>query len=72
LEDKAMSEIVAAVYDSEDTVTNAYDDLISTGIPSEKIRIDKDKRQIQVMTPDTSEPEIVEILGRHKPVKLDT
>ncbi len=67
-----MSEIVTAVYESEDTVTNAYDDLISTGIPSEKIRIDKDKRQIQVMTPDASEPEIVEILGRHKPVKLDT
>ena len=67
-----MTEIVTAVYASTDTVTNVYDDLVSTGIPTEKIRVSEDKCQVQVMTPGASEREVVEILQRHKPVKLDS
>lgn len=67
-----MTEIVTAVYASTDTLTNVYDDLVSTGIPTEKIRVSEDKRQVQVMTPDVSEREVIEILERHNPVKLDS
>ena len=67
-----MTKVITAIYASEQTVTNAYDDLISTGIPQEKIRVDKGKAQVQVSSPDSSEPEIVEILRRHQPTRLDT
>ncbi len=67
-----MTKIVTAIYASEDTLPNVRDDLISTGIPQEKIRVNKDKRQVQVMSPDVTESEIIEIMRRHDPVQLDT
>lgn len=65
-----MSEIITAIYESKATVLNAYDDLVSSGIPQEKIKIDEDKHQVQVMSPETSEPEIREILQRHQPLEV--
>ncbi len=67
-----MTKIVTAIYASEETLVNVRDDLVSTGIPQEKIRINKDKRQVQVMSPDVTEKEIIEILQRHDPTRLDT
>jgi len=67
-----MTKIVTAIYASEETLVNVRDDLVSTGIPQEKIRINKDKRQVQVMSPDVTEKEIIEILQRHDPTQLDT
>jgi hypothetical protein len=62
-----MTITITAVYDSPDHVTNALDDLVSTGIPREKIFADKDKSEVKVHTPQTSAPEIEEILKRHQP-----
>jgi hypothetical protein len=67
-----MTKIVTAVYASKETLTNVHDDLVSTGIPQEKIRTDKDKRQVQVMSPDADASEIIEILNRHQPTHLDS
>jgi hypothetical protein len=67
-----MTKIVTAIYASEDTLVNVRDDLVSTGIPQEKIRVNKEKRQVQVMSPDVTESEIVEIMRRHDPIQLDT
>ena len=67
-----MTRIVTAIYASAETLVNVRDDLVSTGIPQEKIRINKDKRQVQVMSPDVTEDEIVEILERHEPTQLTT
>ncbi|MCB1855570.1 MAG: hypothetical protein H6988_04590 [Pseudomonadales bacterium] len=67
-----MTRIVTAIYATEDTLVNVRDDLVSTGIPQEKIRIDREKRQVQVMSPDVTEDEIVEILERHEPTQLTT
>ena len=67
-----MTKIVTAVYASKETLTNVHDDLISTGIPQEKIRIDKEKRQVQVMSPESDASEITEILNRHQPTQLDS
>ena len=67
-----MTKIVTAIYASEETLVNVRDDLVSTGIPQEKIRINKDKRQVQVMSPDVTEKEIIEIMQRHDPTQLDT
>jgi len=71
-DDKTMTRIVTAIYATEDTLVNVRDDLVSTGIPQEKIRIDREKRQVQVMSPDVTEDEIVEILERHEPTQLTT
>jgi hypothetical protein len=65
-----MAEIIAATYDSKRTVTNVVDDLVSTGIPREKIRVNEDAQRVSVMAPDVSEPEIREILARHQPTDL--
>jgi hypothetical protein len=42
------------------------------GIPQEKIRVNKDKKQVQVMGPETAEAEIEEILKRHVPIEIHT
>jgi len=46
-----MAGIITAVYVSTDTLPNVRDDLISTGVPQEKIRVDQEKKQVQVMGP---------------------
>lgn len=65
-----MAEIITATYDTGSTVTNVVDDLISSGIPQEKIRVNDDEHRVSVMGPDVIEPEIREILGRHQPKDL--
>jgi hypothetical protein len=67
-----MAEIITAVYASADTLPNVRNDLISVGIPQEKIRVDHDKKQVQVMGPTTAEAEIEEILKRHSPTDVHT
>lgn len=65
-----MAEIITAIYASADTLPNVRNDLISTGIPQEKIRVSHEKQQIQVMAPEVSEAEIEEILNRHSPTEI--
>jgi hypothetical protein len=65
-----MTETVTAMYESKDQVRNAVDDLISTGIPREKFRVDDDKLEVAVLTAETTEPEIKEILMRHQPTSI--
>lgn len=67
-----MTEIITAAYESAATLTNVVDDLVSTGIPREKIRVLDDKREIQVSAPGAIQPEIREILSRHGPIELHT
>ncbi len=67
-----MAEIITAVYASADTLTNVRNDLVSVGIPQEKIRVNKDKKQVQVMGPETAGAEIEEILKRHLPIEIHT
>lgn len=66
----AMTEIITAVYATTDTLENVRNDLVSTGIPQEEIRVSQDKCQVQVMAPDTADAEIEEILNRHAPIEV--
>jgi hypothetical protein len=61
---------VTGKYNSIDKVRNAEDELQSIGIPSEKIFVDTDAMQIKVMIPETTKPEILELLGRHEPSEI--
>jgi len=60
---------ITATYDSETTLANVVDDLVNHGLPREKVFSDNASLQVKVMVPETSEPEIDEILKRHSPVE---
>ena len=64
-----MSAVVASFKDAM-TIKNVRDDLISTGIPGEKIKIDKDNFKVRVMVPEQTKAEIIEVLQRHQPAEL--
>lgn len=65
-----MTQTVTAAYGSADKAINAYDELISEGYPREKLYFDKAANEIKVIVPDTSKPEVEEILARHKPDEI--
>ncbi len=65
-----MTAAIVATYKDFKTVKNVEDDLLSTGIPNEKIKVDTDHRKIRVMVPDATRSEIMEILNRHKPAEI--
>lgn len=66
-----MTKTISARYTSPATITNVYDDLVSTGIPREKIHAEPEQLLIKVISPDSTAPEIVEILRRHRPSVIE-
>ncbi len=65
-----MTEAVVATYNDVTTIKNVEDDLRSTGIPMEEIRIDKDNFKVRVTIPNATKPEVLEILKRHMPAEV--
>jgi hypothetical protein len=65
-----MTTAVVATYRDAGTIWNVKDDLISTGIPNDAIKIDKEHMKIRVMVPAQTKSEIVEILNRHAPAEI--
>lgn len=65
-----MTAALVATYKNVRAITNVEDDLLSTGIPSEKIKVDREHRKIRVMAPDATQAEIMEILNRHGPTEI--
>lgn len=61
---------VTATYENADAVRNVVDELLGIGIPQEKFYAEMDKIQIKVITPESNQTEIVEILKRHHPKTL--
>ena len=61
---------VVASYKEPWAITNVQDDLLSTGIPREKIKVDREHLKIRVMVPEETRAEIVEILNRHEPTEI--
>ena len=65
-----MTTSVVATYKNAGTIWNVKDDLISTGIPNDAIKIDKEHIKVRVMVPDQTKAEIIEILNRHAPAEI--
>ncbi|WP_254276687.1 hypothetical protein [Halomonas sp. 3H] len=65
-----MTQTVTAAYGSADKAINAYDELMSEGYPREKLYLDRDTHEVKVIVPDTSKPEVEEILARHEPDEI--
>ena len=65
-----MTDAVVATYNDVTTVRNVEDDLRSTGIPMEEIRVDKDHLKVRVTIPHATKAEVLEILERHRPTEI--
>lgn len=65
-----MTEAVVATFKDVKSIMNVEEDLLATGIPNEKIKIDKEHRKIRVFTPDATRAEVLEILKRHMPAEV--
>jgi hypothetical protein len=65
-----MTDAVVATYNDATTVRNVEDDLRSTGIPMEEIRIDNDHFKVRVTIPSATKAEVLEILKRHNPAEV--
>ena len=65
-----MTEALVATFKDVRAIANVEDDLLSTGIPSEKIKIDRDHRKVRVFVPDATRSEVQEILNRHNPAEV--
>jgi hypothetical protein len=65
-----MTAALVATYKNVRVITNVEDDLLSTGIPNEKIKIDREHRKVRVMVPDATKAEVMEILNRHEPTEI--
>ena len=61
---------VVATYKDAMTIMNVRDDLLSTGIPGEEIKVDKDHFKVRVIVPEQTKSEIIEILERHEPEEI--
>ncbi len=65
-----MNKTLTATYSDKMTLTNVIDDLVNKNMPRENLFADEDKLKVKVILPETVEPEIKEILNRHKPIEL--
>lgn len=65
-----MTDAVVATYNDVTTVKNVEDDLRSTGIPMDEIRVDNENFKVRVTIPSTTKPEVLEILRRHNPAEV--
>ena len=65
-----MTDAVVATYNDITAVKNVEDDLRSTGIPLDEIRVDNENLKVRVMIPSTTKPEVLEILNRHNPAEV--
>jgi len=61
---------ITAKYDSKDGLRNVREDLIGVGIESDRIYIDTKEWEVKVAISSTAEPEVTEILERHKPTTI--
>jgi len=66
-----MAKVISARYHSDMTIENVVDDLINTGIPTEKILADDKTKTVKVITGSSTLKEIEEIFKRHKPEEID-
>ena len=65
-----MTDAVVATYNDVTTVKNVEDDLRSTGIPMDEIRVDNENFKVRVTIPSVTKAEVLEILRRHNPAEV--
>ena len=67
-----MTTAVVATYKEAGTIWNVKDDLISTGIPSDSIKIDKEYIKVRVMVPDQTNWPCSGLMSSRKPSSISS
>ncbi|MDX1593584.1 MAG: hypothetical protein R3298_04995 [Gammaproteobacteria bacterium] len=65
-----MAQTLTGTFDNLDKVANAYDELVSKGIPRENLQVVESTCELRIALPDTESTEALEILRRHGPVTI--
>lgn len=68
-----MYKTLTATFESEETLKNVKDDIVNAdvaGFPQEKIYIDKEKKEIKVITPTAIEEQIRKIFQDYDPISV--
>jgi len=65
-----MPKTLTGTYGSAEAARNAHEDLVHTGLPSEKVFLDRDNAEVKAIAADGNEREIREILDRHQPSEI--
>lgn len=65
-----MAKTVTAKFESVEAARNAHEDLVDLGYPSETMYLDRDSGELKVRTSDEGEPEVREVLDRHRPTEV--
>ena len=68
-----MSKLLIATFDSEDKLKGAQNDLLTStiaGFPREKVLVDKEKKQIKVIMPESTKAELEQVLKAHSPSNM--
>lgn len=65
-----MNKTITATYTNKDALKNVVDDLVNKDFPRESLYADEERSQVKVMLPESAEPEVIEILNRHKPIEI--
>lgn len=66
-----MYKTTTATYIDKNALKNVDDELVNKGVPRENFFIDDEILQIKVMMPESEEQEIMDILNRHGPTKVE-
>lgn len=66
-----MVKTLTGIFASSAKIRNVREDLIASGLDREKFYVDEENHQVKVMVPSSAEPEIMEILKRHDPNRVD-
>ncbi|MFP7756284.1 hypothetical protein ACLG6S_16835 [Thermodesulfobacteriota bacterium B35] len=62
-----MARIITATFASDATLKNTFDDLVNTGLPTEKIFVNHLELQVKIISGPEIEGEIMEVVNRHNP-----
>jgi hypothetical protein len=66
-----MPRTLTGTFNSPKAARNAHEDFIDSGFPSEALFHARGSAELKVRASSDNEPEIREILGRHKPAKIE-
>lgn len=68
-----MNKILIATFESEDALKAVEHDLMTatiSGFPREKILVEKERKEVKVITPAATEAEIRKVFQDHRPKDL--
>ncbi len=68
-----MNKLLIATFASEDNLKSAQHELLTAtiaGFPREKVLVNKEKKEIKVIMPETTRAEVERVLNEHSPLNV--